>query len=97
MQANILDKQNSIEHSQDISIFDRQAPYSQGLKKRVITNNSQRFPQPGSAKIQDSRMSNTKQLIDMTNSTDFEYGNVPALKNPLSLEGSVHNKKKKKK
>jgi len=36
-------------------------------------------------------------MIDMTNSTDFEYGNIPALKNPLSVEGSVHNKKKKKK
>jgi len=42
-------------------------------------------------------MSNNKQMIDMTNSTDFEYGNIPALKNPLSVEGSIHNKKKKKK
>ena len=47
--------------------------------------------------MHDSRMSNNKQMIDMTNSTDFEYGNIPPLKNPLSVEGSLHNKKKKKK
>jgi len=27
--------------------------------------------------------------MNMTYSTEYEYGNIPALKNPLSIEGSV--------
>jgi hypothetical protein len=33
--------------------------------------------------------------VDMTQSTDFEYANIPPLKNPLSIESSITRKKKK--
>lgn len=40
-------------------------------------------------------MSNN-QYVDITQSTEFEYSNIPALKNPLSIEYSINRKKKKK-